>query len=104
MNNLMEEDGESTSLSIVIPLIIANLETTNLETNEEDEPQQPRMHTLQDLCKLLKRYIFCLFSNLKNITFEDVFQEEKWQIVMDEEIGPIKCNNTWELSYLPKGA
>ena len=38
------------------------------------------------------------------MSFEEVVQEEKWQKVMNEEIGSIERNNTWELTDLPKGA
>ncbi|XP_074323433.1 uncharacterized protein LOC141660352 [Apium graveolens] len=37
------------------------------------------------------------------VTFEEASEESKWNKAMDEEIGAIKKNDTWELTDLPKG-
>lgn len=48
--------------------------------------------------------LFALFCHVDDlIHFEDVVKEEKWIATMDEEIGEIKKNDTWELVDLPKG-
>ena len=91
----MTEVGES---SIVAPTSIP----TNSETvDDEDESQQPKMRSLQDLYEV---YIVCLVTDAKNISFEEMVQDKKWQIAMDEEITSIDRNNTWELTELPKGS
>jgi len=38
------------------------------------------------------------------MSFEKVVQDKKWQKAMDEDIGAIERNNTWELTNFPKGA
>lgn len=37
------------------------------------------------------------------ITFQEAVKDSKWEKAMNEEIGSIEKNNTWELSELPKG-
>ncbi|XP_074337764.1 uncharacterized protein LOC141705328 [Apium graveolens] len=37
------------------------------------------------------------------VTFEEASEESKWNKVMDEEIGTIEKNDTWELTDLPEG-
>nr|XP_017251133.1 PREDICTED: uncharacterized mitochondrial protein AtMg00810-like [Daucus carota subsp. sativus] len=37
------------------------------------------------------------------VTFEEASEESKWNKAMDEEIGAIKKNDTWELTDLPEG-
>lgn len=37
------------------------------------------------------------------ISFEEANSEDKWKIVMDEEIKSIEKNKTWELITLPRG-
>ncbi|XP_074337698.1 uncharacterized protein LOC141674898 [Apium graveolens] len=37
------------------------------------------------------------------VTFEEASEESKWNKVMDEEIGAIEKNDTWELTDLPEG-
>eukprot|EP01018_Ginkgo_biloba_P014417 Gb_10193 [translate_table: standard] len=36
-------------------------------------------------------------------TFEELDQEKKWKMAMDEEMDSIRKNNTWDLVPLPKG-
>ena len=73
--------------------------------DEEDEPLQPRAQSLQDIYNSNdKVYVVCFLADSKDLSFEEVVQEEKWQMAMNEEIRAIKCNNTWELTDLPKGA
>ncbi|KAL4016313.1 hypothetical protein IC575_023961 [Cucumis melo] len=47
--------------------------------------------------------LFCLFGDNEPLNFEEASQNDKWKIVMDEEIKVIKKNDTWELSTLPNG-
>jgi len=47
--------------------------------------------------------MLCLFLGNDPITFEEVYQEDKWKKVMKEEISSIIKNNIWELTTLPEG-
>lgn len=47
--------------------------------------------------------LFFLFVDAEPISFEDVVQDEKWRMAMNEEIKAIRRNDTWELANLPKG-
>ena len=44
-----------------------------------------------------------LFAS-NSVHFEEAMKHEKWRTTMDIEIQAIERNNTWELTYLPKGA
>ncbi|KAL4278674.1 hypothetical protein GQ457_03G016420 [Hibiscus cannabinus] len=114
-NNLTEviiKVGESsvvaaTTTTRSIPTSIpARSIPTNSETNDdEDEPQHPRMRSLQDLYdKTDEVHLVCLLTDAKNISFEEAMRDEKWPTAMDEEIEAIDRNNTWELTNLPKGS
>ncbi|WOG95118.1 hypothetical protein DCAR_0314420 [Daucus carota subsp. sativus] len=47
--------------------------------------------------------LFCLMAECDPVTFEEASEESKWNKAMDEEIGAIKKNDTWELTDLPEG-
>ena len=48
--------------------------------------------------------LFTLFCHVDYpIHFEDAVKEEKWIEAMNEEIGAIERNDTWELVDLPQG-
>jgi len=96
-SKVMIEVGES---SVVAPTSI------NFETNDdEDEPRQPKMRSLQNLYDSTNEvHLVCLLADVKNISFEKAVRDKKWQIAMDEEIKVIDHNNTWELTKLPKGS
>ncbi|KAI3700974.1 hypothetical protein L2E82_45615 [Cichorium intybus] len=47
--------------------------------------------------------LFCLMAESDPVTYEEAKDESKWGKAMDEEIGSIKRNDTWELTTLPKG-
>ena len=48
--------------------------------------------------------LFALYCHVDDpIHFEDAVKEEKWIEAMNEEIGAIEKNDTWELVDLPKG-
>ena len=49
-------------------------------------------------------HVVCFLANSEDLSFEEAVEEEKWQMTMNEEIGAIERNNTWELTDLPKGA
>jgi len=93
----MIEVGES---SVVAPISI-NSETTD----DEDEPRQPKMRSLQYLYDSTNEvHLVCLLADAKNISFEEAVRDKKWQTVMDEWIKAIDRNNTWELTKLPEGS
>jgi len=96
-NNLTEAEESS----IIAPTSI----TTNSETVEdEDEPRQPKMRSLQDLYDSTNEvHLVCLVADAENISFEEAVRDKKWQIAMNEEMTAIERNNTWELTELPEG-
>ncbi|XP_074347366.1 uncharacterized protein LOC141686215 [Apium graveolens] len=47
--------------------------------------------------------LFCLMAECDLVTFEEASEESKWNKAMDEEIGAIKKNDTWELTDLLEG-
>ena len=72
--------------------------------NDEDEPRQPKMRSLQDLYDSTNEvHLVCLLADAENISFEEAVRDKKWQTAMDEEIKAIHCNNTWELTELLVG-
>ena len=46
---------------------------------------------------------FALFADCDPITYEDAACNDCWLKAMEEEIGAIEKNNTWELTNLPSG-
>ncbi|KAL8103772.1 hypothetical protein AgCh_028101 [Apium graveolens] len=48
-------------------------------------------------------FLFCLMVECDPVTFEEASEESKWNKSMNEEIGAIKKNDTWELTDLPEG-
>ncbi|KAK3026411.1 hypothetical protein RJ639_041423 [Escallonia herrerae] len=42
--------------------------------------------------------MFCLFADTEPIDFEEASRSEKWRKAMNEEIGAIEKNDTWELT------
>jgi len=45
----------------------------------------------------------CLLAGAEDVKFEEVVLDERWKKAMDEEIGSIEKNETWELTDLPTG-
>ena len=48
-------------------------------------------------------HLICLLADSENITFPEAVKDEKWVKAMNEEIGAIEKNQTWEVAELPKG-
>ena len=48
-------------------------------------------------------HLVCLLADAENISFEEAVRNKKWQAAMDEEIGAIEKNKTWDLVELPEG-
>jgi Reverse transcriptase (RNA-dependent DNA polymerase) len=99
-HNSMEviiEVGES---SVVAP---TSIPTNSETTDDEDEPRQPKIQSLQDLYDSTNEvHLVCLLVNAENISFEEAVRDKKWQTAMNKEIKAIDHNNTWELAELPK--
>lgn len=57
-----------------------------------------RTRSLQDLYEITERLdnliLFCLFADYEPVNFYEAVQDEKWKVVMDEEIKTIMKNNT----------
>jgi hypothetical protein len=84
-----EEKGESsTTAPIITP-------TSPPTSNDEGEPRQPRMRSLQDLYESTNEvHLVYLLADAENITFEKAVRDKKWQVAMDEEIRAIERNKT----------
>ncbi|CAL1405650.1 unnamed protein product [Linum trigynum] len=46
--------------------------------------------------------LYCHFIDSEPVDVEEAMKDEKWKRAMDEEIGAIEKNKTWELVSLPK--
>jgi hypothetical protein len=93
------EVGES---SVIAP---TSIPTNSETTDDEDEPRQPKMRSLQDLYDSINEVqLVCLLADAENISFEEAVRDKKWQTAMNEEIKAIDRNNTWELDELLKGS
>ena len=94
-------EKEFRSLEVDTPPAVRDHETSD----EEDELLQPRARSLQDIYNSIDEvHVVCFLADSEDLSFEEAMQEEKWQMAMNEEIGAIERNNTWELTDLPKGA
>ena len=86
-------------MEVDTPPVVRDHETSD----EEDEPLQPRARSLQDIYNSTDEvHVVCFLADSKDLSFEEVVQEEKRQMAMNEEIEAIKRNNMWELTDLPK--
>ena len=47
--------------------------------------------------------LHCYLATCDPIVFEEAINDEKWRIIMDEEIASIEKNNIWKLVSRPKG-
>ena len=99
-NNLTEATNEVEESTVFAPSMPVNSETSD----DEDEPRQPKMRSLQDLYDSTNEaHLICLLSDSENVCFEEAVRDKRWQTAMDEEIKAIDRNNTWELVELPEG-
>ena len=58
--------------------------------DEDEEPSQPRMRSLQDLYDSTDEvHLVCLLADSENIAFEEAIRDTKWKAAMDEEIKAI---------------
>lgn len=79
-----------------------------IDVSEGSSSERPsRTRRLDDIYRATERIdditFFCLFANIEPISFNEAIEDEKWRKAMNEEIGAIEKNNTWELTTLPKG-
>jgi hypothetical protein len=101
-NSSTEAIVEVEESSVTVP---PNISTKLEDSENEDEPPQPRMRSLQDLYDATSEvHLVCLLADAENISFEEAVRDTKWKSAMDEEIRAINHNNTWELVELPKGS
>ena len=78
-------EKEPRSLEIDTPPTVRDNETSD----EEDEPLQPRARSLQDIYNSTDEvHVVCFLADSEDLSFEEAVQEEKWQMAMNEEIGP----------------
>ena len=100
-NNSMKVNIEVGESSVVAP---TSAPTDSEISNDEDEPQQPKMRSLRDLYDSTNEvHLLCILADAE-ISFEKAVRDKKWQTIMDEEIKAIHRNNTWEVKELPEGS
>ncbi|XP_020233630.1 uncharacterized protein LOC109813787 [Cajanus cajan] len=64
---------------------------TNEHSEEDDEPEQLRTQSLQDIYNSTDElHVVCLLTGTKDIKFEEAVLNERWKKAMDEEIGSIE--------------
>ncbi|TXG49066.1 hypothetical protein EZV62_024941 [Acer yangbiense] len=80
------------------------------ESSSRPQRQQVLLTRLQDCVMSNDNYPtdeklvnFTLFVDCDPITYEDAARDDCWIKAMNEEIGAIEKNNTWELTDLPSG-
>ena len=101
-NNSTEVNIEVGESSVAAP---TSAPTDSEIFNDEDEPRQPKMRSLQDLYDSTNEvHLVCLLADAENISFKEAVRDTKWQTAMDEEIKAIHRNNTWEVTELSKGS
>ncbi|HEY5260323.1 MAG TPA: reverse transcriptase domain-containing protein, partial [Rhabdochlamydiaceae bacterium] len=91
------DESEKEESSAVVP-------TSPVVPDDEDEPRQTRTRSLQELYDATSEvHLVCLLADAENISFQEAMRNKKWQAAMDEEIGAIEKNKTWDLVELPEG-
>ena len=87
------------------------LETPSSSSGTPSTPRRPRFINLSEVYEQEEvnnntglNSLFSLFCHVDDpIHFEDAVKEEKWIEAMNEGIGAIEKNDTWELVDLPQG-
>jgi len=96
--------GSTTSGGESSEITVRSQEITN-ESVEDDESVQPKTRSLQDIYNSIDEvHVVCLLAGEEDIKFEEAVLDERWKKAMDEEIGSIEKNETWELTDLPTRA
>ena len=88
------EEGESSG---------SGSRTSEINLENSEEPRNPRYRSIEDIYNQGEVHMVCLLADAENITFPEAINDEKWVKAMDEEIGAIEKNQTWEVAELPKG-
>ena len=78
--------------------------SSSSESSSSGIPPSPpkKMRSLNDLYKVTNPIdndvtLYCHLATCDPIVFEEAINDEKWRIIMDEEIASIEKNNTWKL-------
>ena len=79
------------------------LEQGESSGSANSEPRQPRYRSLEDIYNEGEVHLVCLLADSEDITFSEAVKDEKWLKAMDEEIGAIEKNQTWEVADLSEG-
>ncbi|GKC23421.1 retrovirus-related pol polyprotein from transposon TNT 1-94 [Tanacetum coccineum] len=99
-NKSTEQDAHD----VFIPTALSDPTMVTTDSENNDEPIQPRMRSLQDIYNnTTKMHLVCRLAKNENIIFEEAIRNKKWKEAMDEEISAIEKNKTWEMAKLPKG-
>ena len=85
-------------------------ETPSSSSGTSSTPRRPKFRNISEIYQRDEAgsnaslsSLFGLFFHVDDpIHFEDAVEEEKWVATMNEEIGAIEKNDTWELVDLPQ--
>ncbi|GJZ37786.1 retrovirus-related pol polyprotein from transposon TNT 1-94 [Tanacetum coccineum] len=95
---------EQDAHDVFIPTALSDPTMVTTDSENNDEPIQPRMRSLQDIYNnTTKMHLVCRLAKNENIIFEEAIRNKKRKEAMDEEISAIEKNKTWEMAKLPKG-
>ena len=102
---VVTEEPEPREIEEVVPRIHEQGESSGSGsgTPGSSEPRNPRYRSLEDIYEQGELHLICLLADSENIGFPEAAKDEKWIKAMDEEIGAIEKNETWEVAELPKG-
>ncbi|GJU33296.1 retrovirus-related pol polyprotein from transposon TNT 1-94 [Tanacetum coccineum] len=68
-----------------IPTALSDPTVVTTDSENDDEPKQPRMRSLQDIYNnTTEMHLVCLLADNENITFEEAIRNKKWKEAMDE--------------------
>nr|KYP43697.1 Retrovirus-related Pol polyprotein from transposon TNT 1-94 [Cajanus cajan] len=89
-----EETSGSSNLEIIgrsSEIIGRSSDRTNEHSEEDDEPEQLRTRSLQDIYNSTDElHVVCLLTRTEDIKSEEAVLDERWKKAMDEEIGSIE--------------
>ena len=89
-NNSTEAVVELEEASVDVPT-----SNSTEDSDNEDEPSQPRMRSLQDLYENTEEvHLVCLLADSEDVSFKEAVRNKDWKNAMNEEIKAIERNDT----------
>nr|GEY30883.1 retrovirus-related Pol polyprotein from transposon TNT 1-94 [Tanacetum cinerariifolium] len=89
------KNTEHDAREVCIPIALSDPTVVTTDSENDDEPIQPRMRSLQDIYNnTTEMHLVCLLADNEDITLEEAIRNKKWKEAMDEEISAIEKNKT----------